>query len=69
MEFQFTFKFDGDKTGTKTYNGTITQCVRKFNADCKHNVLPQVENADRHQQSATSEVKIIALTTQYFFTF
>lgn len=43
MEFQFTFKFDGDKTGTKTYEGTITQCVRKFNADCKNDILPQVE--------------------------
>lgn len=44
MSFQFTFQFDSDKIGTKEYTGTITQCVRAFNADCKTNVLPQVES-------------------------
>lgn len=43
MIFQFNFKFDGDKQGQKAYSGTITQCVKKFNSDCKRGILPQVE--------------------------
>lgn len=58
MVFQFKFMFDGGKNGQKSYSGTLTQCVKRFNSDCKRNILPQVEHLVSINNLSPRKVKL-----------